>query len=81
MGRHWPSFKLPEHVLYFDRYTLAKLLEECGVDRPAMISYPHAFPLPLIASKLGLRLPDSLSRYSLWLPATTVAIMGVKGNA
>ena len=81
MGRRWPSFKLPEHVLYFDRYTLVRLLEECGVEHSVAIPYPHAFPLPLIASKLGVWLPDSLNRFSLWLPATTIAIMGVKENA
>ena len=81
LGRHWPSFKLPEHVLYFDRQTLVRLLEECGVERPVAIPYPHAFPLPLIASKFGLGLPDFMNRYKLWLPATTIAIMGVKGNA
>ncbi len=81
MGRHWPSFKLPEHVLYFDRATLTKLLEECGVEHPVVMPYPHAFPLPLIASKFGLMLPASLNRYNLWLPATTIAIMGVKKNA
>jgi SAM-dependent methyltransferase len=81
MGRRWPSFKLPEHVLYFDRHTLTRLLEECGIEQPVIIPYPQAFPLPLIASKLGFRVPGSLNRFSLWLPATTIAIMGVKGNA
>lgn len=80
MGSRWPSFKLPEHVHYFTRSTLVRLLEDCGVHHPVTIPYPHAFPLPLIASKLGIGLPDFLSRYSLWLPATTIAIMGVKEN-
>jgi SAM-dependent methyltransferase len=78
MGRRWPSFKLPEHVLYFDRHTLSRLMSECGLRQLAPLPYPHAFPLPLIGAKLGLRLPRSLNGIHLWLPATTVAVMGVK---
>lgn len=78
MGRRWPSFKLPEHVLYFNRRTLARLLTEGGLQSPQALPYPHAFPLPLVAAKLGLKLPQSLQQHSLWLPATTVAQVGVK---
>jgi 2-polyprenyl-3-methyl-5-hydroxy-6-metoxy-1,4-benzoquinol methylase len=80
MGRRWPSFKLPEHVLYFDRRTLAQLLQTSGVSQVTRVPYPHAFPLPLIASKIGIRLPQAFNRYSLWLPATTIAFTGVKGG-
>jgi SAM-dependent methyltransferase len=79
MGSRWPSFKLPEHVLYFDANTLEKVLRECGVQKVTRMPYPHAFPLPLIASKVGVRLPERLGRYNLWLPATTIAYTGVKG--
>jgi len=78
MGKRWPSYKLPEHVLYFDRITLSRLLQECGLGSLKVISYPHAFPLPLIASKVGLKIPGFLCRYHLWLPATTTAVMGIK---
>ncbi|GLR14026.1 hypothetical protein GCM10007907_28160 [Chitinimonas prasina] len=78
MGYRWPSFKLPEHVLYFDQCTLHRLLAECGLETLQTVPYPHAFPLPLIAAKLGLTLPASLGRHALWLPKTTIAIAGVK---
>lgn len=78
MGRRWPSFKLPEHVLYFDRRTLSRLMAECGLAQLAPLPYPHAFPLPLVASKVGLKLPHALQGIKLWLPATTVAIIGMK---
>ena len=78
MGARWPSFKLPEHVLYFDERTLPRLLNECGIKKVEKVSYPHAFPLPLIASKLGIGLPTNLNCINLWMPATTVAFMGVK---
>ena len=80
MGRYWPSFKLPEHVLYFDRHTLSNLLHSCGIRQISHVPYPHAFPLPLIASKFGISIEPTLNRYSLWLPATTIAFVGVKGT-
>ena len=81
MGRRWPSFKLPEHVLYFDRHTLGRLMAESGLVDLAPVPYPHAFPLPLVASKLGWRLPRTLQGINLWLPATTVAVIGTKPHA
>jgi SAM-dependent methyltransferase len=78
MGKRWPSFKLPEHILYFDKRTLPDLMKQCGASEIEPVPYPHAFPLPLIASKVGLGLPASLNRYSLWLPGTTTAFIGVK---
>jgi SAM-dependent methyltransferase len=78
MGSRWPSFKLPEHVLYFDKCTQTRLLDQCGVQDIEVVPYPHSFPLPLIAAKIGLNLPSYCSQYSFWLPATTVACMGVK---
>jgi len=74
----WPSFKVPEHVLYFDRRTLARLLDEAGFDDVREFPYPHAFPLALIADKVGLgalgRLSNRLRSVSVWLPATTLAL-------
>lgn len=78
MGNRWPSFKFPEHVLYFDGQTLSRLMRERGLSAVEDVPYPHAFPLPLIAAKFGLKVPAALNRYSLWLPATTVACMGVR---
>lgn len=80
LGNRWPSFKFPEHVQYFDSKTLPRLMHECGLLALESIPYPHAFPLPLIASKIGLRLPKALDRFSFWLPATTIAYVGVKNG-
>lgn len=80
MGRYWPSFKLPEHVLYFEKKTLTRLLTDCGVQGASVVPYPHAFPLPLVAAKLRLKSPALLNKINLWLPATTLAIAGFKNN-
>lgn len=76
MGRSWPSFKVPEHVVYFDFKTLQRLMTGAGLTNITRLPYPHAFPLGLIAAKFGLSLPVALSRRNLWVPATTVATYG-----
>jgi SAM-dependent methyltransferase len=76
MGRRWPSFKIPEHVAYYTRSTLESLMRETGHRRIEEIPFPHAFPLGLIAKKLGLGVPAPLSQKSLWLPHTMVALSG-----
>lgn len=77
MGSRWPSFKIPEHVLYFDRRSLSGLLAEAGLSDVKPFPYPHAFPLALVLAKLGVgaigqRL-GRLGELPIWLPATTLA--------
>ena len=78
MGRRWPSFKLPEHVLYFDRTSLQRLMQLAGAGMAQILPYPHAFPLTLVASKLRLTVPARLAGISLWIPGTTVALYALK---
>ena len=73
MGRRWPSFKAPEHVIYFDFRTLSSLMSQAGLDRVRRFPYPHAFPVGLIAAKFGFALPPLLAHLKIWVPATTVA--------
>lgn len=76
MGRQWPSFKVPEHVVYFDFDSLQRLMRSAGLQDVSRLPYPHAFPLGLIAAKFGLPLPRVLAGINLWVPATTVAAYG-----
>jgi len=76
MGRRWPSFKAPEHVVYFDFQTLSSLMRHAGLQGVRRLSYPHAFPFGLIATKFGFALPPLLARLKIWVPATTVAAYG-----
>jgi 2-polyprenyl-3-methyl-5-hydroxy-6-metoxy-1,4-benzoquinol methylase len=80
MGRRWPSFKIPEHVLYFDFRTLSMLMCRAGVRDVRRLPYPHAFPLGLIAAKFRLRIPEWLAGVNVWVPATTVAAYGKVSN-
>jgi len=76
MGRRWPSFKVPEHVGYFDSMTLSRLMEKAGLSDIRRLPYPHAFQLGLIMAKFGLNIPSALGRLKIWVPATTVAVYG-----
>jgi SAM-dependent methyltransferase len=82
MGRRWPSFKVPEHVLYFDRPTLTALLIDAGFEDVRSFPYLHSFPLSLIFGKLGVRSASrrlgALGRLPVPLPATTLALSGRK---
>jgi SAM-dependent methyltransferase len=82
MGRRWPSFKVPEHVLYFDRPTLTALLIDAGFEDVRSLPYLHSFPLSLIFGKLGVRSASrrlgALGRLPVPLPATTLALSGRK---
>ena len=76
MGKSWPSFKVPEHVVYFDLDTLKRLMTGAGLVGVTRMHYPHAFPLGLIAAKFGLSLPSSVKQVNVWVPATTIAAFG-----
>jgi SAM-dependent methyltransferase len=76
MRRHWPSFKVPEHVLYFNYCTLSSLMHRAGLSDVHRLPYPHAFPLGLITAKFGFKLPPWVGRFNVWVPATTVAAYG-----
>lgn len=80
MGRRWASFKTPEHVLYYDHATLSALMRRAGLIDIKKLSYPHAFPLALIASKLRLPFPAALGKSNVWVPATTIALYGKVPN-
>jgi SAM-dependent methyltransferase len=80
MGRRWPSFKVPEHVVYFDFRTLELLMRRAGLESIRRLPYPHAFPLSLITAKFGLSLPHRLGRLKIWVAATTVAAYGSVRN-
>ena len=81
MGRRWPSFKVPEHVLYFDFRTLRMLMSRAGLRDVRRLPYPHAFPLGLIATKFRSRIPRLLARLNVWVPTTTVAVCGRVSDA
>jgi 2-polyprenyl-3-methyl-5-hydroxy-6-metoxy-1,4-benzoquinol methylase len=76
MGRRWPSFKVPEHVVYFDFPSLRALMDRVGLTDVRKLPYPHAFPLGLIAAKFGLNIPPMLARLKIWVPATTISAYG-----
>lgn len=80
MGRRWPSFKVPEHVVYFDFRRLSALMHRAGLTNVHRLPHPHAFPLGLIVAKFGLTMSPLLARLNVWVPATVVAAYGRVSN-
>lgn len=78
MRYRWPFFKVPEHVTFFDRRSLKKLLETSGLTDVQDLPYRSAFSFDLIGEKLHVRVPEHLRDRQLWLPATTIAAAGRK---
>lgn len=81
MRGRWPSFKCPEHVIYFDRRALCELLRSVGFQTILPLPYSHAFPLGLISSKLGVLLPRIVRPIPIWVPGTTLAVCAIEGSA
>jgi len=54
MGKRWPSFKLPEHIAYYQRDTIKTLAKEANMKVKDFFPYHQAFPLGLILRRLGL---------------------------
>jgi 2-polyprenyl-3-methyl-5-hydroxy-6-metoxy-1,4-benzoquinol methylase len=78
MRRRWPFFKAPEHVTYFDRRSLARLLRGCGFTSVQTVPYASVFSLDMVGEKLGWQVPAFARRLRLWLPGTTIAAAGRK---
>jgi 2-polyprenyl-3-methyl-5-hydroxy-6-metoxy-1,4-benzoquinol methylase len=78
LGRRWPSFKMPEHIHYFDRAGLTSLLADCGAVEIELTPYPHAFPASLVAAKLGIPLSGRIGDMAWWIPGTTLALTARK---
>jgi len=77
----WPSFKIPEHVVFYSQETLADLLKRSGFKNPFRIKFAHAFPLGLVLGKLGLNLDRKLTDIPVWVPKTMTAVSAQKSSS
>ena len=76
LGGRWPSFKYPEHVVFYDQRSLSNLMRDAGLHEPRRIPYPHAFPLNEVCAKFGVPRLPGIGGLNVWLPGTTLAMMG-----
>jgi len=81
MGRRWPSFKIPEHVTFFNFQSLSLLFLKAGCLKPITIPFPHAFPLSLVGEKLGIGVPSTLGSLAIWLPGTMIALAAMEDGS
>ena len=82
MGRRWPSFKFPEHVVFYDEDALTSLMRQAGLEDVARIPHPHAFPVHEIGKKLGLPVFPGVASWNMWFPSVALAVVGrkMRGN-
>jgi len=75
--RHrWPSFKIPEHILYFNRKSLQYLAQESALEPSAFFPFTQIFPLSLILRKFSVtRVPAFFRRILLPIPATMLCVI------
>jgi SAM-dependent methyltransferase len=76
LGRRWPSFKYPEHVVFYDQKSLHALMRQAGLTAIRTIPYPHACPLGEVCRKLGVPSLPGIAKLNVWLPGTTLAMLG-----
>lgn len=75
----WYSFKIPEHVCFYNHKSLHKLFSDNGFKEIQTFSSSHAFPLSVILSKLNMKTPGALShRLNIWLPDIMIIGAGIK---
>jgi len=73
MQSKWPSFKLPEHVTYYDSDTLGLLYDRCGFEEINKLPLPHVFPLSLLFEKLHLsKIP--VPKLNVWIPSVVLVM-------
>lgn len=81
MRKRWPSFKIPEHVAFYNKKNLEELLHRAGFETIGAIPFPHAFPLGVITEKFGINLPPGPSARILWMPRVMLALAGRKRDS
>ena len=74
LGSKWPSFKLPEHVAYYDRVTLNRLFSQNGFDEAFQIPSPHVFPLAVVLEKVGINLSSKVGEANIWIPGVVLSM-------
>lgn len=78
LGSKWPSFKIPEHVVFYNKKTLGLLLEKAGFGDIREIPFRHMFPLGLIVSKFGINIRGRLGQIPVGIPKTMIALSAQK---
>jgi SAM-dependent methyltransferase len=76
LGHRWPSFKIPEHVVYYNGKGLCRLLESHGM-RSVQPFIPHeCFALSTMLEKFGINIHRDVLDLPVWVHGTSVGIMG-----
>lgn len=77
LGKRWPSLKLPEHIAFYDRKTLAALAAKTGMVLEEVFPFHQVFPLGLVLKRLGIRGIPNLRWGKIPIPMPNVMMAGV----
>ncbi len=77
LGKRWPSLKLPEHIAFYDRKTLADLGTRAGMVLEKVIPFHQVFPLGLVLKRLGIRGIPTVRWGKISMPLPNVMMAGV----
>ena len=78
LGRRWPSFKIPEHVVFYTRRSLRYLGDTCGLDT-SFFAFTQFAPVSLVLNSLGAaKVMDIMGldlSFNLPVPHTMLAVL------
>ena len=72
LGRKWPSYKIPEHLTYFNKKTLTYALNQSGVRNFTITNMAHYFPLAIIQDNGIKIIPKKLASKLFKLKSTSL---------
>jgi len=80
LGAKWPSFKIPEHLNFFERSTLALALKKSGFRHIESIPLVEAFPFHALLKAIGIYvpIPVKLGQIPIVVPRTSIAVLAEK---
>ncbi|MEW5819538.1 MAG: class I SAM-dependent methyltransferase [Cyanobacteriota bacterium] len=77
----WHSFKIPEHICFYNKSSMKKLFSDNGFNNIQIFSASHAFPLSVILSKFKINISNNIvNSLNIWLPDVMIIGIGMKSN-
>jgi 2-polyprenyl-3-methyl-5-hydroxy-6-metoxy-1,4-benzoquinol methylase len=83
LGRRWPAFQvIPEHVVFYGRKTLSRVMKQAGLTRITSVPYSRAYPANQVVDEFGLWpvILKGLGQRNIVFPGYVVALCGSRPN-
>jgi 2-polyprenyl-3-methyl-5-hydroxy-6-metoxy-1,4-benzoquinol methylase len=80
LGKKWPSYKVPEHLTYFNKDTLGLTLKKAGLSHFTIAKMEHYFPFSILQENGIAILPNRLASKLFRLRSTSLIALVTKGD-